>query len=565
MSLKSDSVQEKLTQLLAAIEISEVEIRKSASGQHRAFLLEIIRAIDSIGYFRSFAPDYPLSDLPGYLDICWMGASRALSLFLPDGMTGPGAVWARTNADRSQWASALLYRSGLIVHTTRLIDLVRYDLATVDLTPSGAIRFEIFAADLEAIDRQAVVWFTQHLQRTYRPVLRKLSPQGNHWLKIELERRVERDPMFDIRYSSSRELEEFFEAQAIIKSQGLPSNDSLPDDSKIGPFTFGQCRTATITGIARCLKHAAFVDTLVSRPNPPNSRDVMTIFAFDHELVEQWGSLLGLDRANALIMLDLMGLSAADIPHINRLPDCPQALLIRGGDQCWYKPVFGGLNNPFTWVTRKLKRTFRSDWDRAVNAREAAFRDDLRALFPEPRFYMPDKPRRLRRSGRTITDIDAAVLDRTTGTFAVFQLKWHDAFENSLAERASRQKNATVEGNAWVDVVSRYCEGLSGTDRALLMGIGPREATRATAMHLFVLTRNAAKFSGGDARDSRAAWISWYDLMRHCHIARRAADPISRVWTSGRRDRPPPVYRGIQSFEISGFHIEYRLAPESGH
>lgn len=374
------AAQEKLAKLLAAIETAEATLRQNASGQERVLLLEIIRAVDSIGYVRNFAPDYPISDLPGYLDISWMGANRALSLFLPTGMAGPGAAWTRTDANRSQWASGLLYRSGLIAHLMRLIDFVRYGLATVALTSTGAIRFEIIASDLEAIDRQAIAWFTRHVQRSYRPILDQLSPKRNAWLKAQLEDRVERDPIFDIRYSSSRELEEFFEAQAEIKAQSLPGNDSLPDDGKLGPLTFGQYRTATITGIARCLKHAAFVDTLLTRPNPPASRDILTIYSFDHELVEQWGGLLGLSRADALVMLEIVGMSTADLSHMQSVPDCPQALLIRGGDQCWYKPVFGGLNNPFPWVTRKLQRAFRPDWDRAVNAREAAFRDDLRVL-----------------------------------------------------------------------------------------------------------------------------------------------------------------------------------------
>ncbi len=554
------AAQEKLTQLVAAIEVGERTLRQNASGQERALLLEVIRAVDSIGYVRNFAPDYPISDLPGYLDICWRGANRALSLFLPAGMSGAGAAWERTDANRSLWASGLLYRSGLIAHLARLIDFVRYGLATVELTPTGAIRFEIIASDLEAIDRQAIVWFARHVQRSFRPILNQLSPKRNAWLKGELEGRVERDPILDIRYSSSRELEEFFEAQAEIKAQSLPGNDSLPDGSKLGPLTFGQYRTAIITGIARCLKHSAFVDMLLTRPNPPASRDILTIYAFDHELVEQWGGLLGLSRADALVMLEMMGMSPADISHMRSVPDCPQALLIRGGDQCWHKPVFGGLNNPFPWVTRKLQRTFRSDWDRAVNSREAVFRDDLRTLFPEPRFLMPEKPHLLRREGRTLTDIDALVLDRKTGTFAVFQLKWQDSFENSLVERASRQKNVTTEGNAWVDLICRCCEGLRGEDRALLLGVKSNEAINAREMRLFVLTRNGAKFSGGQSRDSRAAWVSWYDLLRRCHMAKDADDPLSRLWRSGRRERPPTVYRGVQRFKIDDVEVEYVMA-----
>jgi len=550
----------KLAQLIASIEAREVALRQNAVGQERVLLLEVIRAVDSIGYFRNFAPDYPISDLPGYLDVCWMGANRALSLFLPAGMLGPGAAWTRTDANRSQWASSLLYHAGLVTHLTRLIDLVRYGLATVKLMPTGVIRFEIIAIDLEAIDRQAIAWFSRHVQKSFRPILNQLSPKRNAWLKGELERRVGRDPIFEIRYSSSRELEEFFEGQAEIKARSLPGNDSLPDDSQLGPLTFGQYRTAIIAGIARCLKHAAFADILLTRPNPPASRDIMTIYGFDHELVEQWSGLLGWSRADTIVMLEMLGMSTADISHMRSVRDCPQALLIRGGDECWHKPVFGGLNNPFPWVTRKLQRVFRADWDRAVNFREAAFRDDLRVLFPEPRFLMPVKPHVLRQDGRILTDIDALVLDRETGTFAVFQLKWQDAFESSLAERASRQKNVTTEGNAWVGLICRCCEGLSGPDRARLLGVKSEEAARAQEMRLFVLTRNGAKFSGGQSRDGRAAWVSWYDLLRRCHMARGAPDPLSRLWRSARRERPPAVYRGVQGFRLDDVDIEYVMA-----
>ncbi|MER8402047.1 hypothetical protein [Mesorhizobium sp. M1348] len=556
MAISGSEAQEKLTQLLSRIDAGEQTLRQQVKGSERSALLEIIRAVDSVGYFRAFAPNHRVSDLPSYLDICWLGASRALSLFLPNGMLGPGAMWARTSDSRSLWASGLLYRSGLVSHLRRLVDLVRYELATLEATASGAIRFVVLAGDLEAVDRQAIVWYTRHLKKSDRPFLDALEADRGAWVIQELERRVEVDATFDIKYSSSRELEEYFETYAELRARSLPGNDSLPDDSKIGPLTFGQYRTAIVSGMARCLKHSAFVDTLLARPTAPAPRDILTIFSFDHELRDQWGGLLGLKDTEASMMLEIIGMSPVDAAHLRSIPDCPQALLIRGGDQCWHKPIFGGLNNPFPWTTRKLQRTFRRDWDRAVNAREATFRRNLRELFPEPRFYMPEKPHRLRRGRRDLTDIDAVILDRAAGTMAVFQLKWQDSFENSLSERASRQKNLTKEGNNWIEIVSRYCDGLSGEERALRLGVAKEIAGGAQSMCLFVLTRNAAKFSGGEPQDDRAAWMSWYDLLRRCLKARHAADPLLRLWRSGRRVQIPATDSRIETFELEGFQIE---------
>ncbi|MBY5867844.1 hypothetical protein [Rhizobium leguminosarum] len=548
--------EQKLSGLLAKIEASENALRHEVAGAERAVFLEVIRAIDSVGYLRAFAPNFRVSGLPGYLDICWLGANRALSLFLPDGMTGRGAVWAPTREDQSLWASSLLYRSGLISHLKRLAEFLRYGLATLELTKSGDLRFLITAADFEAIDRDAIVWFGRHIKKMDRPLLDLLEADQGEWVNQELNARVEKDATFGIRYSSSRELEEYFETYAELRARGLPGNDSLPDDCRIGPLTFGQYRTAIVTGMARCLKHTAFVDTLLVRHNPPAARDILTIYAFDHELREQWGGLLSLKDDDADVMLEVLGISPSDVSHLKLTPDCPQALLIRGGDQCWHKPVFGGLNNPFPWVNRKLQRMFRPDWDRAVNLRETAFRDDLRELFPEPRFFMPSKPRRLRDGGRVLTDIDAAIFDRMTGTLAVFQIKWQDSFENSLTERASRQSNLVKEGNAWIEIVSKYCAGLSGDERAMRLGLPKDMASNAKAMCLFVLTRNGAKFSGGEAQDNRAAWLSWFDLLKRGHTLNPDKDLLLKLWKSGRRARPPRGRGGVQSFELDGVKIE---------
>jgi hypothetical protein len=553
MVRKPDKV---LSSLLASIETRDTELRHSVVGSERLALLDLTRAIDSIGYLRAFAPGRKVSDLPGYVDISWLGAARALSMVSPNGMVGPGAAWSRPTPENSLWASATLYRAGLATHLNRLAGLIRHQLASLELSNSGALRFVITAGDLEAQDREAISWYAGHVRETAKPFLDRLRAEQGAWVGQELRRSVSEDPTFGIKYASSRDLESYFEAHAERRIAGLAGNDGLPPDSVIGPLTYGQFSQAVATGVARALKHSAFVKTLLSRGQRDTSRGILTVFEFDEALSEQWGDVLGLDAARMEVVMEMLGLSAADTKFLATTSDCPQALLVRGGNRCWHMPVFGGLHNPFSWLNRKLQRSFRRDWDKAVNAREALFREDLRRLFPEPRFFMADRPHVIRDGKRVLTDIDAVVVDRLSCTMAVFQLKWQDAFENSLAERASRQRNLVREGNDWIETVSRHCAGLDSKEHATRLGVNGELARQVREFRYFVLTRNGAQFSGGETKDRRAAWLSWYDLLKISHSVTKYHDPLSGIWKRGTNITKPKIYRGLQKFNVEGFDVE---------
>ncbi|WP_332764477.1 hypothetical protein [Phenylobacterium sp.] len=545
----------KLQAIFAHLDDRDEWLRARAAGLERPLLLNLLRAIDVAGYVRAHDPGRVVPGMPGYLDVGWMGAAHAIQLLAPAGMQGPGNVWHLPQPEQLAWATSFLYRAGLVVHLRRLAELVRYGLADAEVIGDHSVRFLIRARDREAIDREAIDWYAGHVGALDAPVLKGFRDRYDAPVRAELAARVSADPMFGIRYSSSRELEECFEFEAELRARTLPGHDALPFDAKLGPLTFGEYRTAVVTGMARSLKHVAFVEALLAR-DPSTPRAVLTIHSHERKLKDEWGGLLGLDDAHSGVLLDVMGMTPKDIPELRKAWDCPQALIVRAGDVFWQQPVFGGLNNPFTWVTRKLRRTFRSDWDRAVNGREATFREDLRIVFYEPLFWFAPTTLKLRGSGGVKTDIDAIVIDRVSGTMAVFQLKWQDAFENSLTERESRRRNLAAEGNAWIETVLSHCHGCSPGEAARRIGVPVAEAASVKTMRLFILTRNAAQFSGPADQDRRAAWLSWYDMLRRCNRARREPDPLSTAWRSGRRRGAEKPDRSAQVFEVDGIRVE---------
>ncbi|WAC28783.1 hypothetical protein [Ancylobacter sp. SL191] len=544
-----------LIDVIDQITANETAFKESCRGFERLLLLEVIREADLVGYARAFDPGRQIPGAPGHLDLVWTGLAHAFDLLGPTAMAGPGMMWDRSVPERTAWAMGFIRRCGLVTLLRRYAQLVRRDLATVEVVSANQLRFRIHGQDLEALDRDAIQWHSKRVQFQQRPILEAFHQRYGEAIAAELRARAQSDPLFGIRYSSSRELEECFEFEAELRAATLPGSDCLPNSARLGPLTFGEYRRVVVAGIARCFKHAAFVTTLLAKdPSVPST--ALTIHAEERTLKKEWGGLLDLDDATAAVLLDVLSVTPDDLPEIRRTLDCPQALLVRAGDTFWHEPVFGGLNNPFGWITAKLRRRFRPDWDRAVGARETQFRSDLQVAFPEPRFWFAPTTVKLRRGGNIDTDIDAVLIDRQCGTMGVFQLKWQDTFENSLAERESRFTNLSKEGNNWIAKLAELSSGLSPRETASRLGAPPSLAGEVQAIRIFILTKNAARFSGPERQNQSAAWLSWYELLRRRDRAVRQPDILSTVWSGARRARARSPESAKSSFVVDGFCVE---------
>jgi hypothetical protein len=217
-------------------------------------------------------------------------------------------------------------------------------------------------------------------------------------------------------------------------------------------------------------------------------------------------------------------------------------------------PMFGGLMNACAGLVWHLRKTYRRDWDRAVDGRERLFRDDLRALFSPDRYFVSDRGFPLRRSdGSELTDIDAAIVDRDTKTVALVQLKWHDIYGHSLSERNSRRINL-LKAEQWVDRVSGWVNGRTAGEIADVLGL-PAGGTRPPI--LLVIARHAAQFAGDTKYDSRATWISWPRVVQ-AHRASPRADILvllkkARTTRQARHKRASP-----SEIHLPGLTVEIR-------
>jgi hypothetical protein len=131
----------------------------------------------------------------------------------------------------------------------------------------------------------------------------------------------------------------------------------------------------------------------------------------------------------------------------------------------------------------------------------------------------------LKRSGEARTDLDAHIIDRKTGTLGVFELKAQDPFARSAEER-QRQRDNFFHANRQVSAILEWVQRRGADD--LLIRFDERDAKRfrVQKVHVFVLGRYLAHFSGGPEPDRRAAWGSWPQVLQIAESG--ALDPESR-------------------------------------
>lgn len=281
-----------------------------------------------------------------------------------------------------------------------------------------------------------------------------------------------------------------------------------------------------------------------------NLRNLLTIFARKDDIEEVWGGW-----AAGRQVLDLLKLSAEEAKRLDAHYEVPIPYYIDFGRDFVLLPMFGALMNPVAGLTNQLRHVHRRDWDRALDAREAAFRSDLGELLGTDRYIVPNRGCNLRKSdGSDLTDVDAAVVDRQTGDLCLVQLKWPDIYGRSLAERESRRSNL-AKANDWVGRVHGWISGRTSAEvcKALQLprgGDGP--------VSLLVLSRHVADFVGATEFDKRAIWTSWPRLAKT--VSETGGEgfltALSLRADSPRQTRPSKV---INKYRFLGLSVEVRV------
>ena len=525
-------------------------------GSEKEGVVALVRALDTVAVTNLLGGS--TRDSLQFAEL--MGAAAALKPFLSAIKDQPGGVpWGATRSDVARFAHSYLRCCGQLSHLRRMAALERYGLARSSITPTGILIESSYGAP------ELTAW---HAMSTFKTLGAKEPLPGGESPQRELRRLRKRmreyvdvDPLYFIRYENDQKIVSAFERRARRLADNFLEREAFPDDVAIGGRTFSEWKAACEQATGRVLAHIEFASILTTKRPDVSMENILTMFARRDDVSAVWAEA-GLRPERIEPTMDALTLEIDGLDDWENAYEIPCPFYVDLGKDFVLLPCFGALTNPYFALFRHLKSTYHSDWDRGVDRREAVFRSDLRNAFGEPRYLVPQNGFRLRRpDGSTLTDVDAVMYDRRSGTLVLVQLKWHDVFGLSLAERESRKTNI-VKANEWVGRVSAWVNGRSSTAVAQELGLHTVESDKPPL--LYVIARYSARFSGEHDQDRRATWVGWPEVFHEiatCGTEDPLAELPSRVSQSQSRFSSLPETN--VSFRFPSLAVDLRISSPS--
>jgi hypothetical protein len=531
--------------------------REAWVGREREAVIEIVRSADIAAYLKRFLPqDHPARNSQRLiLD----GVAGALACFLPSVVKGGrGLPFGPSTPELASWFTSMLKEFGKLAELQRIAALERYGLARSAWIDDGNMQIVIEPDLAESMDREAGTWLQYETMKRVSALQGALPEGASVSILLDATSGVQ-DGWF-IRYDGDERLIEYYRDRAMVEVLGCSESEALAHDAVIGGRAFAEWRAICVAALGRVLNHIGYATSLQKRFPELSLRNLLTVPVRRGDLRAVWLEA-GEQAHKVRDTIAHLELNAETIGPWQQHHEIPAPFYIDVGGGWLLLPMFGGLLNPICGLVRTMRLKHSGDWDKAVDLREAYFRNDIRHRFSEPRFLVPDHGMTLRRAdGSQITDIDAAILDRETGALALVQLKWPDIFGLSPKERESRRLNL-LKANEWVGRVSQWIDGRPAGQVAKTLGIGGG-ASDERAPVMLVIPRYTARFTLNNPLDARAAWASWPEVARFRIETGEHADPLAELaarfkagGTLAARDHRPDV-----TYRLDGLNVHLTFA-----
>lgn len=516
------------------IESRIADLLKQCEKREREALIEFVRSCDLHTYFLHFsAPETLESEWQLRCAFIKLGLSPILKAFLPTlEQYGDGIPWSPSSENNAAWADNILFEMGKLVNLRRLAYCETDGLVSCNVISKEHLFITVLGENSEVLDRTDQTWLIQTELEKNREITNALNTASLGWARNRIDKYVDTDLDWFIRYDSDIDLLNLYWDIARISFIESPESESLPDDAKIGPRSFGEWKNLAIMATGRTTLHLSFATRLSSLRKHLDLRNLLTIFVRQEDLQSVWSQQTEITDKTAIEEIsDVFMLTPERADEYYSDHDHALPFHIRFGKHFALLPQYGAIQNPCTFLITELKRKYKKDWDRAVASREAIFRDDLYNLLPQPRYVSGVDNFIVRATnGKPITDIDAIIFDSQTNRVYLFQLKWFDVFGLSLKQRRSKLKNL-LHANKWVDDVWSWANNQDPASLTqLFIPKTSRRSTRPVTFKLFVLTRYTARFSEEVKLDHRASWISWPTFARSIIENEDKKSPLEDTW-----------------------------------
>jgi hypothetical protein len=517
--------------------------------QHVLLLIEACRVMDFQHVLQAFSkkPEHKLP-VPDF-DIMIRGWNPALGLLPPHAGGSHGVPLAESTPESRNQTMAFLHQLGRFSVLKQSAGMVRHGMLEGELV-NGCIVLRLGS-------RLSTDFFLDRLDRNKLNELRDKVSGFNPLETLEAESKVgDLDARMEalvfpwktaagtmIGYQAEPDIDRYFLAHVTQHTLDWRDEAGIHPHARIGDVSGVDLAALGSLLTSLHVKHIRFVDAGKRKVPEANYPMSLTMWTSRSELVDSIVAFTGMGRDNVDAAVDLFTVSRAhyDYFQLELTPFIPMLIEISEGHLL--RPVSSIFRNPFQGI--RMFQEHRSSRAEAFirKPRENWMISDLSRLFVGNRYEVIDRPTRLKRGGNTVTDIDSAVLDRTTGVVALFQLKWQDFSTEDIRKRRSKAKNFVDQVDEWAQTVSGWI-GEFGTD-ALRRSLRLGSKGHISDVKMFAIGRSSSRFQsyGYVPKCRELAVCAWAQLVRLRYEVGPAANVLQSLHDKIQSESSYPIDR----------------------
>lgn len=298
---------------------------------------------------------------------------------------------------------------------------------------------------------------------------------------------------------------------ALLDAQQSVAWDMFPPDCKFGLSYYGDIVHTIVDFAGYAIKHIYCAHLLMQEHQELVIENLLNVFFVKQDLIQLIGKNCSISDETALSILRIASLSPDTMGYYAN-GNARSAPFIQISEHQYLRTIKGLLDEPFDFILYNIRNFFPEAWDKNVNQREAVFRTQLYTVFDDPRFSCVQHPVIIKEKNKTLTDIDAVVIDKKTGEIALFQLKWQDPADYSPFTLKSKRSNYYSAAEKWLEIIEKWLSNSADEDIASKLGVKVKYFDKKK-ISIFVLGRRRGNYSGNGPYPYECAWSQWYQIM----------------------------------------------------
>lgn len=357
-------------------------------------------------------------------------------------------------------------------------------------------------------------------------------------------------------YENDFDTEVFFQKHALLDAQQSVSWDMFPPESIFGSVQYGDIVHSLVEFSGYAIKHLYCARILLQDHKELLFENLLSCFFVEHDIIKliSENRSCSAEMANNILKITSLSPDTTEYYQNGQVRGAP---LIKVSSHQYARSIRGLLDDPFSFMLYNLRKAYPKDWDRNVNSREKYFRSQLYELFNEKNFCCIEHPVIIKQNGKVLTDIDAVVIDISSGEVGLFQLKWQDPADYSPFALSSKRSNYNEQTEAWIKNVTTWLDENSEAQIANILGMKARFLKKDN-VKLFILGRRHGNYSGNNLPDNNCVWSQWYQLLHaSAYLQSDKILTIGNLYDLLEKTTPfsRPILESTNRFVVGKYHI----------